>query len=792
MTKRALLIKSAVWGIFCLTALVIYANSFQAPFQFDSIPKVKNNPAVRIDTLSWNSLVEAAFGKESARNRPLGNVTFALNYYFHGEDPFGYHVVNVFIHVFSGFFLFLFLLRAFRLANPGKNDGTALLVSFSAALLWLVHPVNTQSVTYIVQRLNSLAAMFFLLAFWLYAEGRTRDRQWPWFAGAVLSWLLALGSKQNTAVLPFLIFLYEWFFFQKLSRTWLKQNIKYLLIPIALFGFAALVYLGGDPVKRLSSFRDFADGRFSFSQRLLTQPRVIVYYLSLFFFPHPSRLNIDHDFPLSDSLIAPITTLLSLLGIVALLAAAIVLARRRPLISFCILWFFGTLAVESTIVPLAIIFEHRTYLPFTMLSFSAALMIFEAVRLNRLAVFLVAAPAIVFGAWTYQRNQVYQDGFTLWSDVLEKAPENARAYSNLGLEIEKKEGMEAAEAYYEAAIQRDPSRYEALNNLGHLRFRQGRYEEALRFFEQTLEAQPRFVPALNGKGSTYQALGRIREAIDAFRTALLLEPNNVEAEKELGSALMRLGRIEEALRHLKRAVEIDSDFVDARINLAAVQMQQNDLAGARFHLQRALEIDPTHPNAHNNLGTLLINTGDPERAEKHFRKALQTDSGFDPARENLEQILAMTEDPLAKADKVKEELRLDPQNPVLFWELGRLYAGAGRLKDSLKMFESALGADNAFVPALNDAAALYAYTGREAEALKHLETIVKIDPGRADAYYNGACMLARSGKPKEAVAWLKTAIEKGYSQWERIAADPDLETIRETEAYKGLMKRRPQ
>lgn len=777
---------AAVLLVLSVVAVLLYGRTLDYNFHFDSINGILNKERVQLSEISPGSLLRVI-----RSGRPVGDLTLALNWYVHQKNPAGYRIVNICIHVLTALFLYFFAFRTLRLTRPAVSPVPAFWMAFGASLLWLAHPVNTQSVTYIIQRHNSLGAMFFLLSMLCYAQGRLSARRLPWFAASAIAGLLALASKQNTAVLPFFLFLYEWFFFQQLDKSWLKRNIKYPLLLIAAVVVIGLIYLGADPVVKLTKFRDYAEGRFTLTERFLTQFRVIVHYVSLFFAPHPSRLNLDYDFPLSHSLLDPVTTVLSLLLIIGLAAFAVIRAKRYPLFSFGIIWFLGTLAVESSVIPLAVIFEHRTYLPYTFLCLSVIAGLNRIVVLRKVQWMIVVSVVLSLGIWTYQRNQIYENGLTLWRDVLEKAPNNARAYSNLGTAIEKREGIEAAAVYYETAVQLDPSRHEALNNLGHARFLQGQYQEALTLFERALKMRPRSPETLNGKGSTYLALGRLPEAIDTFQTALSIEPNNVEAEKELGSALMRLGKIEEALRHLKRAVEIDPDFVDARINLAAVQMQLNDLASARFHLQRALEIDPAHPNAHNNLGTLLINTGDPDRAEAHFRKALQIDSGFDPARENLERILVMTEDPLVKADKVKEELRGDPQNPVLFWELGRLYADAGRLNDSLEMFENALKADSGFLPALNDAAALHAYTGREAEALKYLTTIVEIDPSRADAYYNGACMLSRSGKAQEAVAWLKTAIEKGYHQWERIAADPDLENIRGTEAYKELMKQRP-
>jgi tetratricopeptide (TPR) repeat protein len=781
-------IHTGVLLVLILFAGVIYSNTFRSPFHFDSKQRVENNPALRIETLSVKALENAAFGKDSAKNRPVGNITFALNYYLDGLDPFGYHLVNVAIHVLAAFFLYLLIYRTLRLPVLDYDASQALRISFCAALLWLVHPVNTQSVTYLVQRFNSLAALFFLLAFYLYVAGRDRKPFWPWLLGCAVSWLIALGSKQNVVVLPFFIFLYEWFFFQDLDRKWLFRNLKYALVPVALFVLAAFLFLGTAPMERLTNIRDFALGEFTYGQRLLTQLRVVVFYLSLFFFPHPSRLNLDHEFPLSHSLIDPATTLLSLIALGTLLVLAVLSAKRHRLISFCLFWFFGTLLVESSVIPLAVIFEHRTYLPFALLSLLVVVLLEHVIRRPWQGVAVVVLVSALFGYWTYDRNLVYQDGFTLWNDILKKSPDNARAYNNLGTLVEKRDGMAAAVDYFRKAVELDPEFAEALNNLGRARFEQEQYPEALALFKRSLRARPRYVEALRNKGSTEMLLGRIPDAIEAFRTVLAIEPDDAKAEKELGTALISLGRIDDAERHFVRAVEIDPEFADARINLAAVQMQKGDFASARVHLERAVQIDPAHPNAQNNLGTLLMQTGNPERAEAHFRSALRSDPGFDAAKDNLERLMAMAPDPAAKADDLERQLKADLQNPVLYWQLGRLAAGAGRLDAAMARFEQAIAVDEGFLPALNDAAALYAHAGNESKALENLQKIVAIAPGRADAHYNAACMYARLQQPEEAIASLKTAIQKGYRKWDQIAADPDLENIRGTEAFKRLMQ----
>ena len=361
---RKLLIGALIFIMFGIFAFSIYSNTLKSPFVFDDKGRIEINSHIRVTQFSLSEFVKAGF--RSSKSRPLPFTSFAVNYYFNQYDPRGYHIVNIIIHVLSGFILYLFIGSTLKLPALRSQYDRPDLIAFLAALIWLVHPVQTQSVNYIVQRVNSMASLFFILAFWLFVKGRlvqVKQRRWLWYLGSAVSWLLSLGCKQITVTLPFFALLYEWYFFQDLSKDWLKRNLKYFLGIFIFLILVALLYTGFHPWEKLSRLNDFAQNEFTVAQRFLTQFRVVIYYISLFFFPHPSRLNIDYDFPLSYSLINPPATLLALSVIIVLLAAAVYLAPRHRLISFGILWFFGNLAIESSIIPLAIIFEYRMYLP---------------------------------------------------------------------------------------------------------------------------------------------------------------------------------------------------------------------------------------------------------------------------------------------------------------------------------------------------------------------------------------------------------------------------------------------
>jgi protein O-mannosyl-transferase len=206
--------------------LLIYSNTFKAPFVFDDNMNIQNNTSIRLGKLTIENIVTAV-SESHLQSRPIANISFALNYYFHQYNVTGYHIVNVLIHVTTGIFLYFFVKTTLHLPLLHFKDTTATWIASFTVLLWLVHPLHTQSVTYIVQRMNSMASMFYVLSMLLYTRGRlTSDkrRQWLLFTGCILAGILAIGSKEIALTIPFFLLLYEWYFFQDLRGVALSQR----------------------------------------------------------------------------------------------------------------------------------------------------------------------------------------------------------------------------------------------------------------------------------------------------------------------------------------------------------------------------------------------------------------------------------------------------------------------------------------------------------------------------------------------------------------------------------------
>ncbi len=598
-------VKNETWLLLFLGVLVflLYSSTLTGPFIFDDRPNIQENPKIQLHRLSLDGLVKAGF-ESPANRRPVANISFALNFFFHRFNVVGYHFVNILVHILNIFLLY-FLAKT-TLNSPAlrwRYDPVSLAwIPFFSAFIWGLHPLQTQSVSYIVQRMNSLATLFYILSILLYAKGRlthnAQSRRWL-LAGCAASGILAVGSKEIAATLPFFIILYEWCFLQDSDHLRFKNKILVLIGAVLFLIILTLMYLGTAPMDLILAA--YTDRDHTAGQRVLTEFRVVIFYISLILWPHPSRLNLDHDFLISTSLIDPITTLFSLTAIVGAVGAAVYLVKKAPLISFCILWFFGNLVLESSVIGLETIFEHRTYLPSMMLILMLVSLAFAVIKPKWLCAALLSILIIAASIGTYERNKVWTSAVALWQDCVSKSPRKARPYNNLGVALATAGQVEAAYEKYHIALKIKPDYALAHYNLGYTLARQGNLDKGLFHLNESLR----------------------------------LDPNNKEVHNDLGVALIMQGRHDEAIYHLKEALQINPDYIRAHNNLGIALGRENNLTEAVYHYKEALRLDPEYAEAHNNLGHALQRQGKFKAAHHHFGEALRIDPNYTAARKNF-------------------------------------------------------------------------------------------------------------------------------------------------------------
>ena len=600
-------IPASTWEALTLAAaavlvVLIYTGSLAGPFVFDDEPNIADNPHIRVTRLLPAELYAAAFESPIA-TRPLANASFAINYYLNGFNVVGYRFINILIHIVNGFLLYGLAKATLRTPAMAAHEDNAGTVACLAALIWLVHPVHTQSVAYIVQRMTSMATMFFLLSLLLYVNARFSGPgrgKIIGFAGCAGAGLMALGTKEIAATLPAFLFVYEWFFFQDLSWIWLRRRLPVLgAVGAGMVAVTLIYYWGKNPLEQILA--PYSGGGLTVGQRLLTQARVVVFYIGLLVWPAPSRLNLDHDFAPSTSLLDPVSTLAALLLLAGLSAAAAVFARRAPLGTFAVFWFLGNLVIESSVIRLETVFEHRTYLPSVLPAVALAFYLIRILRSKKAAAVVMVAIALGWAGWTYQRAQVWGDAVALWQDCVRKSPGKARPYNNLGNALVTAGRLAEALPNFEKAIAISPQYADALYNLGYASLRLGNTEAGVRHLRATLKLEPENHMAHNNLGIGYLMQEDYAQAVAHFSEAVRLRPRFETARNNLGVALRNQGRLEEAVTQLTEAIRINPGYAEAFNNLGVTLKEQGKLADAEARFRRALELQPQYTAARRNL-----------------------------------------------------------------------------------------------------------------------------------------------------------------------------------------------
>lgn len=438
-------------AIICTTWLV-YFPGLNGPFVFDDRANLIEQPQIHVSELNFESLSRAAQSSGSGPlGRPIAMASFAVNYYFAGLNAFAYKATNLAIHLISGLLIYLLTVRLLGHV-PHLQDVTRTFltqdrrrwIGLAVAAIWLCHPLNLTSVLYIVQRMNSLATLFMLTGLLTYAIGREQIREGRRLGlltvfGAVPGFtLLAMHSKENGALLPVLVILVEVFFFRFVAAPGTSRPFKWLWwIVFAGPVLAGLIMIGLKPRVFLNldgySFRDFTLG-----DRLLTEGRVLWFYLRLIVLPDIRDMGLYHDdIATSRGLLDPISTLPALLGIAGLIAGTILLRRRQPLLAFGILWFFAAHSLESTFIPLELAHDHRNYLP--MWGILLIVVWYLARPYPKLSdhpalrYSVIALVFVMMSFATYARANFWKSEWSLVNHDVLNHPQSARAHVSLGI-----------------------------------------------------------------------------------------------------------------------------------------------------------------------------------------------------------------------------------------------------------------------------------------------------------------------------------------------------------------------
>ena len=694
--------------------LLVYSNTFRVPFQFDDKQIFEYNAISHIEAFG-----EISFWTHIAQ-RQFSWLTLAINYHWSGANVFGYHVFNVMFHLITGWIIYILLIELLSLTSLASYKKIVEYKQYFAlfgALLFLLHPMQTQAVTYIIQRMASLVALFYLLSVYWYIKARMKHinsgingKTLLLYFLTFVSFVFALFSKENAVTLPLSLLLTEFFFIRDQQGRIFKKYLVICSSSIAVLILSAIL-IRGLP-------RDAED--ISRSTYLITEFNVIIRYILMLVLPIGQ--NVDHDIIPSVSIFG-VKEIASLGMVLGLLYLGYYMFNKNRLISFGIFWFFLTLSVESTLIPIKdYMFEHRVYLPSFgfFIALIAGLFYLKDIRIWKktvpAAILVLILLIIPYGAAAYLRNSIWKTELSLWTDSIKKSPQKGRPYNNRGLAFAKEE----------------------------------KFDLALNDFNKSIELSPNYVPAYYNRGIIFAKEKKYDKAIIDFNKAMDFESNDAKSYTNRGVIFMSKNKYDKALNDFNKAIELNPSYAPAYFNRGFVFAKQEQYNKALNDFNKAIEINPTYSDAYNKRGVNFINKKEYDKAIIDFNKAIELNATNAEAYFNRGLVFEKEEKSNLALNEYSKAIDLDPTYAEAFNSRGIFFMNAKMLGKALIDFEKAIQLKPDFAEAFNNRAKLFSSERKYVEAVNDWDKAIELNPDFTLAYYNRGTILMIVNKNTEA------------------------------------------
>jgi len=674
-----------------LLIVLIYGNTFLNSFHFDDIPSILEKPWIR----GWEKIPQFIF---SVFQRPLVILSFNLNYSISEFEVWSYHVFNICLHIIATLLVYKLVQQILFYLRDLSEKNHFFSWPYFAALIFALHPLSTQSVTYISSRSSILATIFYLAALIIFFKGfaqrKLEGKQGNlFFFGTFLFFMLGGLSKEIIVTLPAALFIFHFYFVWRGNPAeWISKNLKWIMllfIPL-LAGVGYKQFVGG-------GFLSASSAEFSPSTWFLTQTAVVPfeYFRKLFF---PFNLNLDIHFPILSDWLNP----KNWIGIIALglliaiwIRISIGIKNKGPwqiekrCVGFGMAWIFLTLLPTSSFIPLLDpVMEHRTYLPlvgFAMLAtsiFSWANKTYSNIDTKtfivspvQVGMFLVL---VLLSVNTLERNKIWKDELTLWEDAKHKSPNLVRPYNNLGEAHDKLGNFDQAIEEFKKALIINPNYFFGLNNLGNIYGKQRKYEEAISYFQKALDQKPDYSPAHYNIARAYHLIGKKQEAAESYKKAIQFNPYFEQAYYNLAYLSMELSGFDVAIENFNKFLNMQPNHSKAHFGLGNALMMKGQLDLAMKEYRISGKLDPTFALPYMNMANIQMQTKNISAAIENFETALKIKPGMAAIHLSLGMIYYQYKNNVPKAlGYLKETLRLNPRQP-----------GAARIKSLIEDLEN--------------------------------------------------------------------------------------------------------
>jgi tetratricopeptide (TPR) repeat protein len=550
------------------TGLFVYSNNLSGPFIFDDNDAIVNNRHIRRLWPIWEAMITP--GQTAVANRPVVSVTLAINYAIGRLNVGSYHIFNIVVHILSALVLFgvvrrTLLSRKLR-ERFGRHSGG---IALACAMIWMVHPLQTECVNYIVQRTESIMGLFYLLTFYCMIRAIDSKHRYYWYAASIVCCALGMGSKEVMVTAPIMVLLYDRVFISgTIKKAFRERRFLYIGLAGTWCILVLLVYLG--PESESAGFTKIIS-TWNYAQN---QCLMITNYLRLVFWPDP--LVIDYGFPwqLKPSQTAPYALL-----VLTLLAVTVVGFFRWPKSSYPALWFFVILGPTSSFFTISteVGAERRMYLPLAGIIVIVVIIVerlltyFQArykgllnLAVGRLqylpAVLLLTIVVAVLGWMARQRNKDYLTALSIWRLAVEAMPHNIRAHNNYAMALVEEGKISEGINHYHKALERGPY-FEAHFNLANALSIQGKTDLAISHYNKALELRPNSAIVHNNLGNIYKVQGELDRAIEHYQKAVDSNPDYAVIYNNFANVLRVKGRYGYAIQNYKKALQLKPDWI---------------------------------------------------------------------------------------------------------------------------------------------------------------------------------------------------------------------------------------
>ncbi len=672
--------KRTVFIFLALIGLLVYSNSFRVPFHYDDITFLKEKLIIKSLPLFLEWITEDFLRIISGRAFLL--FTFYLNYVINGLDTFGYHLVNLAIHISTAFLFYLlitkYVINDKTIASndninplPVQNSGVGCFLDNSyhlkailASTVFLVHPINTESVTYISSRSSELSALFIVASMLCFFRATQNKFHFTIYVLSIFFFILGLSTKEAAVVIPLLILLFDLYFISNRNKNFrarFKYHLPFWLMILAGFSYYARFIIKPEMYDR------------PWLVHILTESKVFIEYLRLLILPF--GLNFDHY--VRESVSLDPWVLSSIMIIFALLIIAIFIRNKNRVLSFSIIWVFINLVPFMTIKLSDYMTERWLYaaaIGFSLGLVELIMRVFSGRK--KIGVIVLSCIILLFGSLTVLRNNVYKSPVDLWADSLKKSPEKARPYTNLSasylergniakaieiMELSIKMGNRAIETYLNLAnayfLKDDLNKAEEIlvslhnrgvpeiyyYNLGVVYKFKKEYEKSIEEFKKVLKTNPQSISALGSIGECYELLGEKDKAREYFMSATEGIPRNAEDYLVLAKSYFAIGENQKGTESLNKALIADPFNIYIRNIIANTLLEKNYLDEAYKHFSLMAEISPDYVNAYKGMGRAMLAKGNTSEARRQFKKALSLLPDVSPERKEIERLLTQSE-----------------------------------------------------------------------------------------------------------------------------------------------------